>query len=78
LFLHLLCPYLKTKLGLADASSVPRSGGGPGRGVALIRQRMQLGIRADASSKSRVAMFGRSSLITPEMRQIPTFAAAII
>jgi hypothetical protein len=32
LFLHPLCPYLKTKLGLADASSVPRSGGGPGRG----------------------------------------------
>ncbi len=32
LFLHALCPYLKTKLGLADASSVPRSdGGGPGR-----------------------------------------------
>ena len=32
LFLHPLCPNLKTKLGLADASSVPRSGGGPGRG----------------------------------------------
>ena len=32
MFLHPLCPYLKTKRGLADASSVPRSGGGPGRG----------------------------------------------
>jgi hypothetical protein len=32
LFLHPLCPYLKTKRGLADASSIPRSGGGPGRG----------------------------------------------
>ena len=30
LFLHPLYPYLKTKPGLADASSVPRSGGGDG------------------------------------------------
>jgi hypothetical protein len=32
LFLHPLCPYLKTKLRLADASAAPRSGFGEGPG----------------------------------------------
>ena len=34
LFLHPLCPYLTTKLGLSDVSPAPRlgGGGGPGRG----------------------------------------------
>jgi hypothetical protein len=30
MFLYPLCPYLKTKLGIADASPVPRIGGGGG------------------------------------------------
>ena len=79
LFLHPLCLSLKTKLGLADASSVPRSGGGGGGPGRIGSAYPTNAVRNPSGRLFKITSrdVWHFSWITPEMRPSPTSAVTL-